>query len=94
MKTVLRLCVSLVTGALALASAMPALAVEAPATQAPAPEAKQSAASNGKPEVRRKVAPHNHMRDAKGVWVPEKRPAKEKKDASEADEQVSAKEQK
>ncbi len=71
------------TTLLALAFGLPARGEEtpAPAKGAAVASASQPAAAEGK-AAKPAVAPHNHMRDGKGHWVPEKKPRKAKPDAA------------
>jgi hypothetical protein len=57
---------------------------------APSPEEK--AAGPAKGEKKSTVKPHNHLRDAKGVWVPDKKPRKEgkKEEATAAKDAASS----
>jgi len=81
MKT--RLDLALAATAILVAFVMPARAGAQPATQ---PSADAQAPVQTKPEKQQKrtVAPHNHMRDAKGIWVPEKKPRKASKKEADA----------
>lgn len=98
MKATLKLNGQLVAGLLAMACALPALSADAPpakndtAETKPAKndaaETKPAGSSAATAEKKRTVTPHNHMRDAKGVWVPEKRPANTKKDQDNSAEKA------
>lgn len=73
-----------------------ALAISLPAWSADAPAKPESTAS--KPEVsaqaekvaKRTVTPHNHMRDGKGNWVPDKKTRKDGKNAADAGSKSTA----
>lgn len=74
MKT--RLDLALAATAMSMAFAMPAWAGAQPATPSAA-DAQAPVQAKSEKEQKRTVAPHNHMRDAKGVWVPDKKSRKE-----------------
>jgi hypothetical protein len=75
MKSKLKL--ALASAAVTMLFASPAWSADAPAsttTQAGSKPAASAPASAEK--TKRTATPHNHMRDAKGMWVAEKKPRK------------------
>lgn len=86
----LKLMFGLATSGLALALSFPAIGADAPPQKAEPVENKAAASAQAPAEKKRAVTPHNHMRDAKGVWVPEKQPAKAKAASSDSATKAAA----
>lgn len=82
---------SLIAASLAFVAALPARSADAAQEKSAQAEAKTSASAQADKEKKRTVTPHNHMRDGKGLWVPEKKSSKgKKKEAGEANKPASA----
>lgn len=76
---------ALLVSCMALGISLPARSADAPEKPGPA-AAKQEAPAQGK---KRAVTPHNHMRDGKGNWVPDKDARKDGKKSGATDGKAS-----
>lgn len=92
MKTNVRL--SCAAAAMAVAFTLPAVAADAPAAAGSA-AAKASASAKADAPKKKRVAPHNHMRDSKGIWVADKKAGKDgKKEGDDASKAPAGRDQK
>jgi hypothetical protein len=62
---------ALLVTCMALGISLPARSADAPVKPEPAAARQEAPAQAGK-DKKRAVTPHNHMRDGKGNWVPDK----------------------
>lgn len=85
MKTEIRL--SLAVAAVALACSQPAVSAQAEPKAEPS---QPNTAASAPPAKKSTVTPHNHMRDGKGLWVPEKKTRKERRKERDAAAKASA----
>lgn len=69
---------ALIVSCMVLGISLPARSADAPAKPEPA-AAKQEAPAQAGKDKKRAVTPHNHMRDGKGNWVPDKGARKDSK---------------
>ncbi len=91
MKTNLSLILSQIVASLAFVTVLPASSADAPKEKSAQSDVKSSAPAQADKEKKSTVTPHNHMRDGKGLWVPERKSRKEKKpEASGAGKSASA----
>lgn len=75
---------TLLAACIALAVPLPAWSEDAPAKSEPS-ASKPEASAPAEKDAKRTVSPHNHMRDGKGNWVPDKKTRKDGKKAGDAD---------
>jgi hypothetical protein len=75
---------NLLSAAMSLAFVLPAWAAGDPPAAQPAAQSSPAEQAKAAKEPKRSVTPHNHMRDAKGIWVADKKPRKANKNDAKA----------